>query len=58
MAVGGIPLSQFDRTAWVFGATYWPDPDIAIKADYSVVRNRSGFIQAPNSFNLGLGWWF
>ena len=44
--------------AWVLGATYWPDPDIAIKADYSVVRNRSGFIQAPNSFNLGLGWWF
>ena len=58
MAAGGIPLPQFDRAAWVFGATYWPDADIALKADYSVVRNRSGFIQAPNSFNLGLGWWF
>jgi DtxR family Mn-dependent transcriptional regulator len=58
MAAGGIRLPQFDRDAWVFGATYWPDPDIAIKMDYSLVRNRSAVIQAPNSFNLGLGWWF
>jgi len=58
MAGSGIRLPQFDRDAWVMGATYWPDPDIAIKTDYSVVRNRSGFIQVPNSFNLGLGWWF
>jgi DtxR family Mn-dependent transcriptional regulator len=58
MAAGGIRLPQFDRDAWVVGATYWPDPDIAIKADYSVVRNRSTVIQAPNAFNLGLGWWF
>jgi DtxR family Mn-dependent transcriptional regulator len=58
MAGGGIALPQFDRDAWVMGATYWPDPDIAIKSDYTVVRNRSGFIQVPNSFNLGLGWWF
>jgi len=58
MADGGISLPQFDRDAWVMGATYWPDPDIAIKSDYTVVRNRSGFIQVPNSFNLGLGWWF
>jgi hypothetical protein len=58
MAAGGIRLPQFDRDAWVVGATYWPDPDIALKADYSVVRNRSAIIQAPNSFNLGLGWWF
>jgi DtxR family Mn-dependent transcriptional regulator len=58
MAGAGIRLPEFDRDAWVFGATYWPDPDIAIKADYSVVRNRSAILQAPNSFNLGLGWWF
>jgi len=58
MAPGGIRLPQFDRDAWVFGATYWPDADIAIKADYSLVRNRSAVLQAPNSFNLGLGWWF
>jgi DtxR family Mn-dependent transcriptional regulator len=58
MAAGGVRLPQFDRDAWVFGATYWPDPDVAIKADYSVVRNRSAVFLAPNSFNLGLGWWF
>ena len=58
MAGAGVPLPQFDRDAWVVGASYWPDPDIAVKADYSVVRNRSAFIQVPNSFNLGLGWWF
>ncbi len=58
MPAGAVGLPRFDRTAWVVGATYWPDPDIAIKVDYSVVRSRSGVIQAPNSFNVGLGWWF
>jgi hypothetical protein len=58
MDAGYTPLREFDRAAWVFGATYWPDPDVAIKVDYSIVRNRSAVIQAPNSFNLGLGWWF
>ena len=33
-------------------------PDIAIKADYIWQRNRSAFIDAPRSFNIGLGWWF
>jgi len=58
MAGGAIGLPQFDRDAWVVGATYWPDPDIAVKADYSVVRSRSAFIETPNAFNVGLGWWF
>jgi len=40
----------------VIGANYWPHPDIAVKVDYSIVRSRSPAIQAPNSFNLGLGW--
>jgi hypothetical protein len=53
-----VPLKQFDRDAFVFGFTYWPDADIAIKADYSIVRSRSSTIVAPNSFNVGLGWWF
>ena len=39
-------------------ATYWPDPDIAIKVDYSGVRSQNSTIKAPNSFNIGLGWWF
>jgi hypothetical protein len=58
MPDGYVPLKQFDRDATVFGLTYWPDPDIAIKTDYSVVRNQSSTITAPNSFNIGLGWWF
>src|SRR5262245_7194849 len=58
MPDGYLPLKQFDRDAAVFGATYWPDPDVAIKMDYSVVRNQSSAIVAPNSFNIGLGWWF
>jgi hypothetical protein len=35
-----------------------PDPDIAVKVDYTAVRNQSGVIRAPRSFNVGLGWWF
>jgi hypothetical protein len=58
MPDGYLPLKEFDRDAWVFGATYWPDPDIAVKIDYIVQRNRSTVIVAPDSFNVGLGWWF
>ena len=58
MPPGYLPLKAFDRHAWVVGATYWPDPDVAIKVDYTVVRNRSAITAAPDSFNIGLGWWF
>ena len=58
MASGYLPLKEFDRTAWVLGATYWPDADIAVKLDYTVLRNRSASIGAPNTFAVGLGWWF
>lgn len=58
MPDGYLPLRAFDRDALVVGATYWPEPDIAIKADVSWVRNRSSVIEAPNSWNLGIGWWF
>ena len=53
-----LPLREFDRDGLVFGATYWPDADIAIKVDYSAMRSRNTTIVAPNSFNVGLGWWF
>lgn len=53
-----LPLREFDRDGLVFGVTYWPDPDIALKADYSALRSRNSTIIAPNSFNIGLGWWF
>lgn len=58
MPEGLLPLAAFDRDAWVIGATYWPDPDVAVKADYVIAGNRSHVVKAPNSFNVGLGWWF
>lgn len=58
MPPGFVPLKQFDRDAWVFGATYYPDPDVAVKVDYVYQRNQSGVVKSPNSFNVGLGWWF
>ena len=51
-------LQQFDRDAWVVGVSYYPDPDVVLKLDYSVVRNQSNVIDEPNSLNVGLGWWF
>ena len=58
MASGFLPLKQFDRSAWVIGGTYYPEPDVALKFDYTVLRNRSSIIEAHNSLNLGIGWWF
>ncbi len=58
MPDGYLPLEEFDRDAFTTGATYWPDPDIAIKVDYSILRSKSAILPAPNSFNIGLGWWF
>jgi hypothetical protein len=58
MPSGFLPLKQFDRDAWVAGATYYPDPDIAVKVDYIWQRSLSSVITAPNSLNIGIGWWF
>jgi hypothetical protein len=58
MPAGYLPLEEFDRDAWVVGLTYWPDADIAVKMDYNVIRNQSSVIREPNTFNIGLGWWF
>lgn len=58
MPAGFRPLERFDRDAWVFGLTWFPDPDVAVKFDYTVVRNRSAAVDAPDALNLGLGWWF
>ncbi len=57
MPAGYVPLKEFDRDAWVMGMTLWPDPDVAIKVDYTILRNQSPFA-APNVFSAGLGWWF
>lgn len=58
MPAGSVKLPQFDRDAWVAGVTYWVDPDVAIKFDYSHVRSQSDVIRPPRSVNIGLGWWF
>ena len=58
MPAGYQPLAQFDRDVWTVGATYWPEPDIAVKVDYVRQRNTSAVVPAPSSFNIGLGWWF
>ncbi len=58
MPPGVLPLKQFDRDAWIVGASFYPDPDIAVKIDYTVVRNQSSLFRSINSLNIGLGWWF
>ena len=58
MPDGYLPLKQFDRDAWIVGITYYPDVDIAVKADYVWTRNQSSVVRGPNSVNIGLGWWF
>jgi hypothetical protein len=58
MPPGYVKLPEFDRSAWVAGATYWLDPDVALKVDYTHVRSRSAVLPAPRSLNVGLGWWF
>jgi hypothetical protein len=58
MPKGHLPLKEFDRDAWVTGVTYYPDPDIAFKADYVRVGNRGVLVGPVHAFNLGLGWWF
>jgi hypothetical protein len=58
MPAGFVPLKQFDRDAWIFGFTYYPDPDVAVKVDYVAQRNQISFVKSPNSLNIGLGWWF
>ena len=58
MPDGFEPLKEFDRDAWVTGITYYPDPDVAVKADYTFLRNQSGLFPNRHLLNLGLGWWF
>lgn len=58
MPAGFTALEEFDRTAWTFGATYYPDADVALKIDYTVLESRSGFVRLPRTLNLGIGWWF
>ena len=58
MPAGYVPLKAFDRDAWVVGATYYPDPDVAVKADYVRLRNQGTLSPLRHQVNVGLGWWF
>jgi hypothetical protein len=58
MPAGVLALKQFDRAAWVVGGSYFPDPDVVLKVDYSVIRNRSSLFRSVDALNIGLGWWF
>ena len=58
MPDGFVPLKEFDRDAWVTGVTYYPDADVAVKADYVFLRNQSGLFPNRHLINVGLGWWF
>lgn len=58
MPEGYLPIKALDRDAWVVGATYYPDPDVAVKADYVWLRNQGGLTPQRHQVNLGLGWWF
>jgi hypothetical protein len=58
MPDGFVPLKMFDRNAWTVGATYYPDPDVAVKIDWVRVGNRSDVVKPANTLNIGLGWWF
>ena len=53
-----LAWKEAERDAWVFGIPYFPDPAVAVKLDYTVLNNQSDVVQAPNSLNIGLGWWF
>jgi len=58
MPAGYLPFAQFDRSAWVTGATFKPNADVAIKFDYVFNRNASAVVRALDGINLGIGWWF
>jgi hypothetical protein len=58
MPAGYLPLQEFQRSAWVAGATYFPDPDVAFKFDVVRERNKSDVVRAPWRINAGIGWWF
>ena len=58
MPEGYLPLPQFDRSAWLVGATFKPNADVALKFDYVFHRNASKVVRPLDGLNLGIGWWF
>jgi hypothetical protein len=52
------PIPDFNRRALSVGASYYLDPDVAIKFDYTHQTSAATIRRAPRSFNVGVGWWF
>lgn len=58
MPEGQEPIPDFNRQAFTFGASYYLDPDVAVKFDYTHQRSAATIRRAPRSINVGIGWWF
>jgi hypothetical protein len=42
----------------VAGVSYFPDPDVVVKIDYTAERTGNSAVRRPRVLNIGLGWWF
>ena len=58
MPAGYVPIGAFKGSAWIAGISYFPDPDVVVKVDYTATGNQSSVVAAPHAFSVGLGWWF
>jgi hypothetical protein len=58
MPEGSEPIAAFNRRAFVTGASYYLDPDVAIKFDYTHQQSAGTLRRAPRTINVGIGWWF
>ncbi len=58
MPEGHEPIPDFNRQAWTVGASYYLDPDVAVKFDYTHQQSESTIRRSPRTINVGLGWWF
>jgi hypothetical protein len=58
MPDGYAPIPQFDRWAFTTGFTYYLDPDVALKFDFTHLDSASTIRRASRSINVGVGWWF
>jgi hypothetical protein len=58
MPAGYQPIGAFKGTAWIMGVSYFPDPDVVVKVDYTIGGNQSLVVAPPRAFSVGLGWWF
>jgi hypothetical protein len=58
MPEGQLPIPDFKRRLFSVGASYYLDPDVAVKFDYTHQESEATIRQAPRSINVGIGWWF